>query len=69
MPLPCDGAPARFTAAWVDPAWVFLYLPLRTALDWVSDRMNRLQFLTIRRYLGFVFAALVALLVWVALWR
>jgi len=30
--------------------------------------MNHLQFLTIRRYLGFVFAALVILLVILAIW-
>ncbi len=30
--------------------------------------MNRLQFLTIRRYLSLVFAALVALLLMVAIW-
>jgi formate hydrogenlyase subunit 3/multisubunit Na+/H+ antiporter MnhD subunit len=69
MPPPGDGAPARFTTIWVDPAWVVFYLTLLSAIDWTADRMNRLQFLTIRRYLAFVFAALVALLVWVALWR
>ncbi len=66
---PGDAAPARFTSSWTDPAWATLYTPLISALDWTADRMNRLQFLTIRRYLAFVFAALVVLLVWVALWR
>ena len=31
--------------------------------------LNHLQFLTIRRYLGFVFAALVILLLALALWQ
>jgi hypothetical protein len=35
----------------------------------VSSKLNRLQFLTIRRYLTLVFAALIVLLVVVAAWR
>ena len=34
-----------------------------------ADWMNVLQFLTIRRYLGFVFVALVLLLLALALWQ
>ena len=34
----------------------------------VADRLNRFQFLTVRRYLGLVFAALVLLLLVLALW-
>jgi len=33
-----------------------------------SSRLNRLQFLTIRRYLGLVFATLVTLLLVLAIW-
>ncbi len=33
------------------------------------EMLNHLQFLTIRRYLGFVFAALVVLLLALALWQ
>jgi hydrogenase-4 component B len=35
----------------------------------LSLLLNHLQFLTIRRYLGFVFAALVILLLVLALWQ
>ena len=35
----------------------------------LSELLNHLQFLTIRRYLGFVFAALVILLLALALWQ
>ena len=33
-----------------------------------ADRLNRLQFLTIRRYLSLVFATLVTLLLVLAIW-
>jgi hypothetical protein len=33
-----------------------------------AQRLNKLQFLTIRRYLGFVFFSLVSLLLVLALW-
>jgi len=36
--------------------------------DSMEEQMNRLQFLTIRRHLSLVFAALVALLLMVAIW-
>jgi hypothetical protein len=35
----------------------------------VADRLNFLQFLTIRRYLSVVFVLLVTLLLVVAVWR
>jgi hydrogenase-4 component B len=34
-----------------------------------ADRLNRLQFLTIRRYLSLVFLALIFLLLVLAVWR
>jgi hypothetical protein len=52
-----------------DLAWDWLYNPIAWAVGEAAGRMNRLQFLTIRRYLTLVFAALVSLLVVVALWR
>jgi len=46
-----------------------LYAPLSGAVTFLADRLNVLQFLTIRRYLSLVFAALVLLLLAIAIWR
>jgi hypothetical protein len=46
-----------------------LYVPLGQAVGWTAQRLNGLQFLTIRRYLGFVFGALVVLLLTLTLWQ
>jgi NADH:ubiquinone oxidoreductase subunit 5 (subunit L)/multisubunit Na+/H+ antiporter MnhA subunit len=69
MPPPSDAAPARLDVLWTDPAWAALYQPLIGMIGLIAERMNRVQFLSIRRYLGFVFGALVVLLTWTALWR
>ena len=42
--------------------------PVAEAVGWVATVMSRLQFLTIRRYLGAVFTTLVLLLVVLAIW-
>ena len=68
MPRPGDTAPARFAVETHDLAWERLYLPIAAGIDLAAGRLNRLQFLTIRRYLGLVFAALVTLLLVLALW-
>jgi hypothetical protein len=52
-----------------DLAWEGLYLPLTRAVVRVAVASNRLQFLTIRRYLSLVMGSLVALLVALALWQ
>jgi formate hydrogenlyase subunit 3/multisubunit Na+/H+ antiporter MnhD subunit len=67
MPAPGEMAPAGFDASWRDPLWSFLYVPLLTAIGRAADRANRMQYLTIRRYLGLVFLALIALLAWAAM--
>ena len=46
-----------------DVVWEALYQPLAGLVVWIGTVMNRMQFLTIRRYLSFVFAALIVLLV------
>ncbi|HVV26509.1 MAG TPA: hydrogenase 4 subunit B [Rhizomicrobium sp.] len=69
MPPPGDLRPARLTVRLDDVAWNTLYLPLVEVLRIVTDRLNVLQFLTIRRYLSLVFAALVTLLLVIAIWR
>jgi len=69
MPPPGDLAPSRFTLRFWDPAWEALYIPAATAVLALADRVNRFQYLTIRRYLGIVFVTLVFLLTVLAVWR
>ena len=69
MRPPGDLAPARFRAEIHDLAWELIYTPVATAVSLAATRLNQLQFLTIRRYLSFVFSALVILLLVLALWR
>lgn len=68
MPQPGSLDPARLTLSARDPAWSFLFLPLAGAVERAAERINRLQYLTIRQYLAIVFGALVLLLVVLALW-
>jgi len=68
MPPPGDLRPARFEVTLRDPAWETIYVPVAAAVQTAATRLNRLQFLTIRRYLSLVFFALVALLLVLALW-
>ncbi len=69
MPRPGDVQPARFSVALRDLVWDVLYAPIATSVSFAATRMNHLQFLTIRRYLGLVFFALVFLLLVLALWQ
>lgn len=69
MPAPGDRRAARIDANWYDLPWHYVYLPLANAVLWLADKLNQLQFLTIRRYLLLVFAALLILLTVVAAWR
>lgn len=68
MPPPGDMAPARLNLTLRDLIWEFVYEPLEGAVLYAAERLNVLQFLTIRSYLSLVFAALVLLLVLVATW-
>jgi hydrogenase-4 component B len=68
MPPPGDLRPARFEVELHDLAWERLYEPIALAVAYVADRLNPLQFRTIRQYLSFVFFALVFLLAALALW-
>src|SRR5690606_25330203 len=58
MLAPGELEPAWYTAKLVDPAWEWAYVPVGAAVTRAADRLNRLQFLTIRRYLSLVFLAL-----------
>ncbi|MBS0518230.1 MAG: hydrogenase 4 subunit B [Proteobacteria bacterium] len=62
MPPPGDTRPARFSVTLVDVVWATLYARPGRAVLRLSERLNALQFLSIRRYLVLMFAALVILL-------
>ena len=68
MPPPGDMRPAAFSVVTRDFVWDGLYQPVASGVSAVAERLNRFQFLTIRRYLTLVFAALVTLLLVLALW-
>ena len=68
MPGPGETGPARFTAVVRDRIWETFYAPIALAVEPISERLNRLQFLTIRVYLSLVFLALVSLLLVLAVW-
>jgi hypothetical protein len=69
IPPPGDIRPARFKASLRDLAWEWFYAPPAAFVDFAAGRLNHLQFLTIRRYLGLVFFALIFLLLVLALWQ
>jgi hydrogenase-4 component B len=68
MPPPGDTRPARLTVELSDPIWDSLYAPLVAGIGIAADRLNRLQFLTIRQFLSLVFGALVILLLVLTVW-
>jgi len=67
MPPPGSPEPAHLTVKLRDLVWDGAYVPIADAVSLAADRLNVLQFLTIRRYLSLVFLALVALLLVLAL--
>ena len=69
MPPPGSTAPARLTVDLRDLIWDMLYAPIASLVGFATERLNILQFLTIRRYLTLVFAALVLLLLVLAIWQ
>jgi NADH:ubiquinone oxidoreductase subunit 5 (subunit L)/multisubunit Na+/H+ antiporter MnhA subunit len=68
MPAPGELGPAKFRSIVHDPVWEGVYAPIAWLVGWAADRLNKLQFLTIRLYLTLVFLALVGLLLALALW-
>jgi hydrogenase-4 component B len=68
MPPPGDTRPARLVVDMRDPVWDAIYAPLVISIGFVADRLNRLQFLTIRQFLSLVFGLLVILLLVLAIW-
>jgi len=65
---PGDTGPARLHVVLHDPVWESIYAPIIAGIGIAADRLNRLQFLTIRQFLSLVFAALIILLLVLAIW-
>jgi len=68
MPAPGDTRPARLVVDLRDLIWDAAYAPIANTVAVASERLNHLQFLTIRQYLSLVFGALVTLLLVIAIW-
>jgi formate hydrogenlyase subunit 3/multisubunit Na+/H+ antiporter MnhD subunit len=68
MPPPGSTAPARFHVDLHDLIWDFAYAPIAIGIAFATERLDVLQFLTIRSYLALVFTALVLLLLVLAIW-
>jgi len=68
MPPPGDTRAARLEVELHDPVWESIYAPIIAGIGIAADRLNRLQFLTIRQFLSLVFAALIILLLVLAIW-
>jgi formate hydrogenlyase subunit 3/multisubunit Na+/H+ antiporter MnhD subunit len=69
MPKPGDTTVAKLRVDLRDTIWDTFYQPVIRLVETATERLNRLQFLTIRSYLTLVFAALVLLLIVVGAWR
>jgi hydrogenase-4 component B len=69
MPPPGDVRPARLSVELHDLVWDGLYAPVAGAVGFAADRLNHLQFLTIRQFLSLVFSALVLLLLVLSIWQ
>ncbi|MBV8588790.1 MAG: hydrogenase 4 subunit B, partial [Acetobacteraceae bacterium] len=63
IPEPGDTRPATLALTSEDPAWPAIFFPVLKVRAWLSGQADRLQYLTIRRALVVMFAALVAFLV------
>ena len=68
MPPPGDARPARLTVTLRDVVWEVLFAPLAGWISFAAEKLNHLQFLTIRQYLSLVFVALVVLLLVLSIW-
>ena len=66
MPDPGDNRPAELKVRVIDPIWVGLYAGIGRVVDFIADLVNRIQYLTVRRYLLMMFGTLVLMLLVVA---
>jgi NADH:ubiquinone oxidoreductase subunit 5 (subunit L)/multisubunit Na+/H+ antiporter MnhA subunit len=69
LPAPGDSRAARLHVELRDLLWETLYLPAAALVGFAAEKLNRVQFMTIRGYLTLVFAALVVLLAILAIWQ
>ena len=68
-PGPGGMAPARHRLRSHELVWEQVYLRIGTAIGAAATDLNRLQFLTIRRYLSLVMISLVGLLLVLTIWN
>lgn len=66
MPWPGDNRPARIKVTKRDLIWEIFYERIVRNVMTAAEKINRLQFLSIRRYLILVFVTLIVLLIFVA---
>lgn len=66
MPRPGETRAARFDVTMRDPIWDGIYSPIAALVTWLANHLDVTQYLTIRRYLGLMFGALVVLLLVIA---
>lgn len=69
MPAPGETRPARFGVEIRDRVMEGVYAPIAKAVDFCAGRLDRLHYLPIQGFLALVFAALIALLLVIAIWR
>jgi len=69
IPPPGDLQAAQMHVRLRDVQWDTFYVPITGLVSYVADRLNKVQFLSIRAYLTLVFGALVALLMVLAVWQ
>jgi hydrogenase-4 component B len=69
MPAPGDIGAAQLRVRLRDVLWDVLYSPTASLVNFAADRLNKVQFLSIRGYLTLVFSALVVLLMVLAAWQ
>jgi hypothetical protein len=69
IPPPGDARAARLHVQLHDVLWDALYEPAARLVRFIAERLNKVQFLTIRAYLTLVFGALVVLLMILAVWN
>jgi formate hydrogenlyase subunit 3/multisubunit Na+/H+ antiporter MnhD subunit len=67
MPKPGDMRAATLVVVIRDLVWEWLYVPIERAVNTIATRADRVQFLTIRQYLGLMFVTLIGLLSLLAL--
>ena len=68
-PDPGDSSPASIVVGITDHVWQLLYVPVARAVVFTAEWLNEFQRVSIRRYLAFMFAALIVLLMVITPWQ